>query len=184
MAMQMLEAGGMAVFTDGRRVADENNPAGYYECERVKTLDRDLETTWLEGVRGKAIKIVSYFLPHLPDTNQYRVIFMHRNLDEVIASQRAMLAAAGAVADTATDERVAAAGGGVQAASRRREGTAVGPHNVPDARGRVRRGAGLAAPRGAANHTFSRFRPRRFLNGSGRQSNTSPAATVSSSSHP
>ena len=38
MAMSMLEAGGLEIVTDGVRVADEHNPRGYYEYERVKTL--------------------------------------------------------------------------------------------------------------------------------------------------
>ena len=36
MMMKMLEAGGMQILTDNLRTADENNPKGYYEYERVK----------------------------------------------------------------------------------------------------------------------------------------------------
>jgi hypothetical protein len=38
-----------------------------------------------------AVKIVAPLLPYLPVGQEYRLIFMHRALDEVIASQRAML---------------------------------------------------------------------------------------------
>ena len=93
MAMGMLEAGGLDVVTDGVRVADESNPRGYYECERVKALDTDVDKSWLEAARGKAIKIISFLLPDLPETNNYRVILMHRNMDEIITSQNKMLSA-------------------------------------------------------------------------------------------
>jgi hypothetical protein len=106
--MSMLRAGGLEIMSDGVRVADESNPRGYHEYERVKTLDRDTDKSWLESARGKAIKIISFLLRDLPETNQYRVIFMHRNMDEVIASQRKMLSRTGAPEDsTATDERLA-----------------------------------------------------------------------------
>jgi hypothetical protein len=108
MAMRMLEAGGLGIVTDGVRVPDENNPRGYYEYERVKTLDSDPDKSWLVGARGKAIKIVSFLLRDLPETNNYHVIFMHRNIDEVMASQRKMLNALGAPPDSTTDERIAA----------------------------------------------------------------------------
>lgn len=90
MLMNMLEAGGMALLRDEIRVPDENNPKGYFEYERVKKLaDGDID--WLPEARGKAVKIISYLLLTLPDTYNYRVIFMQRKLAEIIASQRKML---------------------------------------------------------------------------------------------
>ena len=91
MIMQMLEAGGVDIVADFERAADPDNPEGYYELERVKQIDRGGDTAWLVGLRGKGIKIVSHYLRYLPDTNNYRVIFVHRDLDEVIASQAKML---------------------------------------------------------------------------------------------
>ena len=105
MAMSMLHAGGMDVVTDGVRVADASNPRGYYEDERVKTLARD--RTWLHSARGKAVKIVSFLLGDLPETHNYRVIFMHRDLREVMASQRTMLEGTNTPVDPATDARLA-----------------------------------------------------------------------------
>jgi hypothetical protein len=93
MAMKMLEAGGLPVLTDGVRAADGSNPNGYYEFERVKTLDKPGSHDWLADARGKAVKIISLLLTHLPESYDYRVIFMRRDLDEIIASQNAMLAA-------------------------------------------------------------------------------------------
>jgi hypothetical protein len=108
MVMGMLAAGGLELMTDGVRVADESNPAGYFEYERVKTLDKGGDKTWLESVRGKGIKIISFLLRDLPDTNSYRVIFLDRAMDEILRSQQKMLQASGAPADPAQDERIAA----------------------------------------------------------------------------
>lgn len=89
MMMQMLEAGGIPVITDNIRQADEDNPRGYYEYEPVKQLSRD--TSWLATAGGKAAKLVYLLLYDLPNDHNYRVIFMERILEEVIASQEAML---------------------------------------------------------------------------------------------
>ena len=100
MMMQMLEAGGIEIIADFERAADPDNPEGYYELERVKQIDGGAETAWLTGIRGKGIKIVSHYLRYLPDTNNYRVIFVHRNLDEILASQAKMLERRGEDAGT------------------------------------------------------------------------------------
>ena len=106
MAMNMLERGGLEVLTDGLRVADESNPNGYYEVERVKRLNTDEDRSWLAEARGKAIKIISVLLTYLPDSNDYTVIFMHRSLEEVIKSQNAMLAQRGEPIGTTSDEEL------------------------------------------------------------------------------
>jgi len=103
MAMKMLAAGGVPIVTDGLRVADESNPKGYFELERVKELDKNGDTAWLEEARGKAVKIISFLLTFLPETYDYRVIFMNRDLDEVLASQNKMLIARGEPTDPAGD---------------------------------------------------------------------------------
>ena len=91
MILQMLEAGGAGIAADFERAADPDNPEGYYELERVKKIDLGEDTAWLSGVRGKVIKIVSHYLRYLPATNNYRVIFVHRDLGEILASQAKML---------------------------------------------------------------------------------------------
>jgi hypothetical protein len=91
MAMKMLEAGGLAVVTDNVRAADDDNPKGYYEDERVKDLARDSNRQWLRQARGKAIKIISFLLKDLPPDNNYKVLFMERDLGEVLSSQQKML---------------------------------------------------------------------------------------------
>ncbi|MGC3960531.1 MAG: alkaline phosphatase family protein [Verrucomicrobiota bacterium] len=87
--MQLLVAAGREALTDGKRGADADNPLGYYEFEQVLDLAKD--TTWIPQARGKVVKIVAQLLPHLPRNEHYQVVFMERNLGEVIASQRAML---------------------------------------------------------------------------------------------
>lgn len=88
--MQMLDRGGIAVVTDVIRTPDIDNPHGYYEFEPVKKLKED--TSWIPRARGKAVKMVSQLLYDLPDTEHYRVIFLERDLDEVLISQEKMLA--------------------------------------------------------------------------------------------
>jgi hypothetical protein len=104
MAMKMLEAGGMATISDGVRVADEDNPKGYLEDERVKDLAEMDDTSWLRAARGRAIKVVSSLLQYLPADNSYRVVFMRRNLHEVLTSQAKMLARRGEGSDTEDQE--------------------------------------------------------------------------------
>jgi hypothetical protein len=89
MMMRMLEAGGMPVLTDNRRKADEDNPQGYYEFEPVKQLNSN--ASWLTDAYGKAVKMASHRLYELPDGHAYRIVFMERNLMEVLVSQRVML---------------------------------------------------------------------------------------------
>jgi hypothetical protein len=107
MAMKMLEAGGLRVVTDGLRTPDEDNPKGYYEDERVKDLYRSGDKAWLRDSRGKVIKIISFLLKSLPDDNNYKVLFMHRNLREIVASQSKMLARRGEQNDTPDEKAVA-----------------------------------------------------------------------------
>lgn len=93
LVMQMLAAGGHPVLSDGIRAADDDNPRGYLEFDRVKSLERD--QSWLAEADGKAVKIISFLLPKLPAQFEYRVIFLRRDLDEVIRSQETMLARRG-----------------------------------------------------------------------------------------
>jgi hypothetical protein len=91
MMMKMLAAGGLEVATDAVRAADEDNPKGYFELERVKQLEQDPDKRWVRECRGRVVKVISYLLKELPDDNAYRVVFMHRALEEVVASQNTML---------------------------------------------------------------------------------------------
>lgn len=107
MMMKMLAAGGVVPLTDELRAADPDNPKGYYEFERVKQLDKG-DTAWLPLARGKAVKVISFLLQYLPPNEQYRVIFLRRNLDEILASQRKMIINRGEDPDQMDDAQVAA----------------------------------------------------------------------------
>lgn len=89
MMMRMLDAGGLEVVTDQIRRADEDNPKGYYEFERVKKITED--QAWLPDARGKVVKIISFLLLKAPAGFSYKVVFMCRALPEVLKSQQQML---------------------------------------------------------------------------------------------
>ncbi|MBN2040300.1 MAG: sulfotransferase domain-containing protein [Spirochaetes bacterium] len=89
MMMQMLEAGGLDIMTDGKRTADDNNLKGYYEFEKTRKIKNDI--SWIQDCGGKAVKIVSPLLYFLPEQNRYRIIFMERDMREIINSQNKML---------------------------------------------------------------------------------------------
>jgi hypothetical protein len=93
MMMRILEAGGMPIVTDRVRGPDADNPRGYYEYEKVKRMKEDV--SWLHQCEGKAVKIVSQLLYLLPMDRRYRVVFMGRKMEEILASQKAMLARLG-----------------------------------------------------------------------------------------
>jgi hypothetical protein len=100
--MQMLEAAGMALLVDEAREADIDNPRGYYELDKVKRLSKD--SSWMGDAEGKALKAVSSLLYHLPSDRQYKVIFMVRDMDQVLASQRTMLEHRGEAEGQPNDE--------------------------------------------------------------------------------
>lgn len=106
MMMQMLQAGGLEILTDAVRTPDGSNPKGYFEFEAVKDLDKGPPPAWLAAARGKAVKIVSSLVRWLPESHNYQVIFMQRDLDEVILSQNTMLVDRGNPADEAQNSRV------------------------------------------------------------------------------
>jgi hypothetical protein len=99
MMMRMLQAGGLEVVSDNLRAADDGNPMGYYEDERVKQL-QDGHHQWLDSAIGKAVKVVSPLLEYLPRRHSYKVIFMLREVEEIVASQRRMLLRGGLTADS------------------------------------------------------------------------------------
>jgi hypothetical protein len=108
MMMKMLVAGGMEALTDQVRTADEDNPEGYFEFEGVKKIGED--SSWLRDARGKAVKIISALLKHLPAEHRFKVIFMRRKMEEVLDSQRRMLGRNGGAAGGG-DEKISAAFG-------------------------------------------------------------------------
>ncbi len=89
MMMRMLDAGGIPALTDQVRAADESNPRGYYEYEPAKETKKD--PSWIAASLGRAVKMVHLLLLDLPLTYAYRVVFMQRDIEEIIQSQNKML---------------------------------------------------------------------------------------------
>jgi len=107
MMMQLLEAGGVEILSDGIRGADEDNPRGYYEYEPVKDIGHD--RSWLPLAVGKAVKMISALLQDLPAEYTYLVILMHRHMTEILTSQRRMLLRRGEPADPESETKIAEA---------------------------------------------------------------------------
>lgn len=103
--MQMLRAGGMSLLIDDQRPADADNPHGYWEYEPVKRLQHD--NSWLPQAEGKAVKVVSALLQSLPPRHTYKIIVMHRPMQEVLASQAVMLQRRGEQGGKADDQTLA-----------------------------------------------------------------------------
>jgi hypothetical protein len=105
--MQMLVAGGIPALSDGERAADVDNPRGYLEWERIKTLPKD-PACIAEG-EGKVVKVISQLLLSLPAGREYRVVFMQRPLPEVLTSQDQMLRRRGTFKEGANPAVISAA---------------------------------------------------------------------------
>jgi len=105
MMIKMLQAGGIELLTDEVRAADVDNPEGYYEFERVKELDKG-DSGWVPEARGRAVKVISALLEHLPPKETYRVIWMNRRMAEILASQRKMLVHRGEDPTKTGDEKM------------------------------------------------------------------------------
>jgi hypothetical protein len=90
MMMKILAEGGLEVVTDAVRTADEDNPNGYFEFEPVKQLAEG-QGAWLKEAGGKLVKVISALLEHLPAGHQYKIVFMEREIREILASQQKML---------------------------------------------------------------------------------------------
>ena len=105
MIMQMLASGGLDIFTDGNRIADANNPKGYYEADLAKGLKKN--NKWLRDCGGQVVKVVSPLVPYLPQTIDYKVIYMRRPVAEVVSSQKKMLERLGQQAAEIDDKQMA-----------------------------------------------------------------------------
>ncbi len=104
--MNMLEAGGMKILCDNLRMADQDNPVGYFEYERVKDLIKG-DHAWLTVASGRVVKVISTLLPNLPTNHRYRIVFMRRDMAEILASQKKMLANRGEDPEKIGDTQIA-----------------------------------------------------------------------------
>jgi len=106
MLMRMLDAGGIQPLTDNLRVADDDNPRGYYEFEPVKKL-REGDFSWLPEAQGKSVKVISALLAYLPPSHTFQVLFVQRAISEILVSQRKMLINRGEDPNKVSDEVMA-----------------------------------------------------------------------------
>jgi len=90
MMMRMLAEGGIPVITDELRRPDSDNPKGYFEFETVRQMSEG-SVEWLANSGGKAVKVISALLEYLPSSYAYKIIFLERDVHEILASQRKML---------------------------------------------------------------------------------------------
>jgi len=99
--MQILAAAGVPPFTDNKRQPDESNRKGYYEHDKVASLLSNPDKSWIREAKGTAIKVVVPLLPALPrklrkpdsepESLHYRILFMERDMEEILQSQNTML---------------------------------------------------------------------------------------------
>ena len=87
--MQMLHKGGLNALTDSNRKADISNPKGYFEYDPVMALHKD--NSWLHDAQNKSVKIVAPLLKFLDPKYRYKIIFMNRDLNEIVKSQQKMI---------------------------------------------------------------------------------------------
>lgn len=106
MMMRMLDEGGLPAFSDRLRTADDDNPNGYYEYEPVKELPTNKD--WVPQARGHAVKVIYKLVYELPTDTPYRIVFMAREISEVMASQNRMLERSGVTPSAAETEQFAA----------------------------------------------------------------------------
>ena len=106
MMMKMLEAGGLPLLVDNLRTQDDDNPEGYYEFEPVKKLSQG-DFKWLKNAEGKALKVIAALVTHLPATYTYQIIFMRREMSEILASQKKMILNRGEDPDKISDAEMA-----------------------------------------------------------------------------
>lgn len=103
MMMRMLAEGGLPVLTDELRRPDDDNPNGYFELEVVRQLKQG-NFAWLNEANGKVVKVISALLEYLPQDHQYKIIFMDRDPNETLISQKKMLDHRGQISKLSDEE--------------------------------------------------------------------------------
>jgi len=105
LVMGLLQEGGIPLLCDDHRPPDEDNPRGYFEYAAVKRTKED--SSWVTEAEGRAVKVILQLLEALPPQHVYRVLFVHRDVREVVASQERMLRRIGAADSVLPFDRLA-----------------------------------------------------------------------------
>jgi hypothetical protein len=87
--MQILHSGGIPILCDNEVLPDESNPRGYFEYSPVKNSFKDI--SWIPQAHGKAVKVITQLIPCIKTDVKIKIIFMERELKEVIQSQHKMI---------------------------------------------------------------------------------------------
>lgn len=87
--MQVLNQAQVPILQDGVRESDISNPQGYYELEDVKNIVAD--NSFLDHAGGKAVKIVAPLPIYAKPELKYKMVFMRRDIQEILQSQEKML---------------------------------------------------------------------------------------------
>jgi hypothetical protein len=84
--MSILASSGGKLFIDGVRAPDIHNPRGYFEHESMRYFPQ-CGLSILDEIGDRAVKMMPFQLSYLPVNRKYTVIFMTRDLKEIVASK-------------------------------------------------------------------------------------------------
>ena len=101
--MKMLEAGGMDVLFDSIRQAGGAGQEG--QEGGSQTSD---QPGWLGKAKGKVVTVLWALLMQLPRDYSYKIIFMRRETEEILTSQKRLLAKTGGSTDKTSEEQLSA----------------------------------------------------------------------------
>jgi hypothetical protein len=87
--MQVINKAEVPILQDGVRESDVSNPQGYFELEDVKNIV--VSNAFLEKAEGKAVKIVAPLPIYMNPSLNYKIVFMRRDIEEILRSQEKML---------------------------------------------------------------------------------------------
>ncbi len=91
MLMQILNAGGLLVASDGKRKPDRSNPKGYLEVESIVDKLKG-NPDYVFNFEEKVLKVIAYGLQFFPPGN-YKLIYVDRNIEEILDSMEEMIRA-------------------------------------------------------------------------------------------
>ena len=87
--MQMLNEAGCNVLIDSEREADESNPKRMFNYKPVMNLMND--NSWLHKANQSNKRVFAPLLKFLDQEHRYKVIFMQRDLDEIMVSTQSKM---------------------------------------------------------------------------------------------
>jgi len=92
--MQILNAAGIPMEYNNERPPDKHNPNGYFELFGGKIINKLINGDInINLYKGKFIKITSYGLKYIPKDFKYKIIYMKRNVEEILDSMEIMTGA-------------------------------------------------------------------------------------------